>query len=359
MLADAPLCTKNTQQALVDEVVGLVKDNVELRHTILGLCGDKRDDGPRAKYDADGTVPSTALVRHIVRHNNQLLGSPPIDGESSNTEAWGIWPLAAVINHSLRPNVARFTVGHMVCYRLLKDVAQGEEVLSNYLDPLMSRVARVELLGVHEIEDEGPDDLDAPEEVLVDLEKKVQEAEKAMSESRPQDALGVLAEATSAICDSERKDPAFAVAFKAFAQVAGCLKGGATMQLEGLAMALEHVASSREQASVVSCAMSAEILALAVGELPKDDVEHIEVKARDHVRRVYGEAKGMFEALNPSLARRLGGAGESAEAPTDSKNSSVADSTVASDADGAKKRELEGDVQAETNAKKAKTSDGK
>eukprot|EP00933_Yihiella_yeosuensis_P007043 TRINITY_DN111933_c0_g1_i1.p1 TRINITY_DN111933_c0_g1~~TRINITY_DN111933_c0_g1_i1.p1 ORF type:complete len:435 (+),score=88.63 TRINITY_DN111933_c0_g1_i1:43-1305(+) len=316
LLVDAPIATAASQVALQDLVCSRAAENADFRRLLFSFCGDEADDEEeRGKAaEADGEV-NAALVSRILNRNCTDLGSLPVE-MSTNPQALnkaagrcGLWPLASIVNHSLRPNAVRSYVGEAVCLRLIRDLEPGNEVLENYLSPLLPRAKRVEILraGPHGLKDEGPDELDAPPALLADARSLHDEASVLMFEGELEDAFKRLTEGTNLCSECEQQDPAFTDVFTAFSKVAGVLGGGAPMQLEGMAMALE-LATGREAFSVTSCGLSAELLSFAWTqkkqgeEIEDEQITALEELAREHVAKVYGPESGLFEAINPGLA---------------------------------------------------------
>eukprot|EP00931_Biecheleriopsis_adriatica_P062601 TRINITY_DN37764_c0_g1_i3.p1 TRINITY_DN37764_c0_g1~~TRINITY_DN37764_c0_g1_i3.p1 ORF type:complete len:230 (-),score=63.82 TRINITY_DN37764_c0_g1_i3:167-856(-) len=187
----------------------------------------------------------------------------------------------------------------------------GDEVVENYLSPLLPRSQRLEILRAsHDIKDEGPDEFDSPVDVMAQVGILLEEASDLLEDEQPEESFKLLADATNLCSDCSIRDPAFADAFSAFAKVAGCLGGGDAMQLEGAAMALEF-ATARQAFSVTSCRLAVDLLHLHIeamsgkGENVLEELQGLEHLVREHMAKVYGEEPGLFEALCPVLAQRL------------------------------------------------------
>jgi len=260
------------------------------------------------------------------------------------------------VNHALRPNVVRACVGHTVLYRLLRDVQTGEELLDNYLDLRLPRAKRAENLEEgHGIVDEGPDEFDAPDDMVLGLGRRLDAAEKHVKAGRLEAAFKGLATATNLCSESGKRDPAFTDAFRGFAEVAGCLDGGEEMHLEGLAMALEH-ATVREPYSVMSCALSAQLLGAAMDRLPASEWRSVAAVAREHVARVYGPEPGIFEAINPALAGKeeASGCGEKEAADQGEAEANAAAMAPSREeaSQGVRKRQAQKDENAEEGGEK-------
>jgi len=321
VLVDAPLLVAASRRKLVAAAAEEANSEAgeDFRELLLSLCGDPDDRGKRAMASDDGFV-EMPLVERIVAHNYHVVDRPPLDGLIAEEEAagsvasteCGLWPLASIINHSLHPNVARTFAGHATCYRLLRDVAAGEELLDNYLDPRLPRSERILILReVHGICDEGPDEFDAPEEVLVELNRGRARVQELLEDDRPEEALQSFADVVERVQDSGCQDPACAEMFRAFADMARASSGDCSaLQITYLAAALKNV-TTREAFSSVSCLVACELLAAALDGLEQGSISTVaEVAAaakvaREHCARVYGAEPGIFELLNPALSQRL------------------------------------------------------
>jgi hypothetical protein len=331
ILLDSPLVTAPTYEELVQDMCSKSADDVDFRRQLLSMCGDPGDDTARADLEKP---PSAALARNIVRHNYHAIEPPPEDGdlESNSAPSVGLWPLGSIVNHSLKPNVARSFAGSSSCYRLIRPVKEGEEVVDNYLDLRLPRAMRQEMMRLHHgLDDEGPDDHDAPAQAVkevLEAHRKVKKLLKKGSLASSQEAFKRLAEITNRCTDIAILDPAFADIFRDFAYVVGQL-GEAGMALDGYAKAIEY-ATCREPYNVISCVLSLRMLHLAclAPEVIEVDVrKSLEEVARKHLDMVYGPVKA-FEIFNPSLVERLAelnfqGAGQSASLCHDEENADV------------------------------------
>ncbi|CAE8692898.1 unnamed protein product, partial [Polarella glacialis] len=173
-----------------------------------------------------GGAVDSKLVERIVRHNYHEVERP--FGEDSRTEEaeipprCGLWPLAAVVNHSLSPNVTRSFLGHTACYRLVRDVAAGEELVDNYIDPRLPREERAMFLArVHGIRDEGPDKFDAPEALFLQIQRRLTAAQSSLVQEEAAEAWPALEAATVLCGQSGLLDPAFTDVLWALADLAG------------------------------------------------------------------------------------------------------------------------------------------
>lgn len=319
VLVDAPLVVASSRRELLERAFEEAndEDEVEFRGVLLSLCGDDSDREARAQSLKEGLVPA-ALVDRIIRHNYHVVDIPPVDGNVPEVDAvtCGLWPVGSVVNHSLHPNVTRTFVGHTVCYRLLQNLNAGDELLDNYHDPRLSYSERAKiLLDVHGMRDEGPDEFDAPEDLLREIERGRAEVDRLLGEEGGvQEAFQKLAEVTARCSSCGHRDPAFTEIFRAQAEVAEQLlagDGGSHVHLECLQAAL-HCLTVREPFSAVSCLLTAELLQAALdqesmqpGEAAAEWSKQAEALAREHFSRVYGPQAEIFELLNPTLSERL------------------------------------------------------
>lgn len=234
LLLDSPLVTASTYNALLEAIDSRAQTDEPFRRALLSMCGDPADEATRAAVDI---APATALVRNIVRHNYHGVDASPKDGEvpEGPPSAVGLWPLGSLVNHSLSPNATRTFAGHCSCYRLIKPLQAGSEVLDNYLDLRLPHAVRQDLLRKnHGIEDEGPDQWDAPAEVLAAIQAD-HASTISTCESGTKEAIQAgfmkLAELTNRCMDVGKKDPAFTDVFRDFALAAG--QQGGALQLGG------------------------------------------------------------------------------------------------------------------------------
>lgn len=243
-------------------------------------------------------------------HNSHQLERPPLDGKASEAEPEvGLWPLACLANHGLRPNLTRAFLGCQLCYRALRDVEAGEELVDNYLDPRLPWEERSTFLRrAHEIEDEGPDGLDADGACFGELETELAEVRPLLASGRAEEARARVLRATARCEAAGREDPAFTDIFWLLADIEGQLLGDPHLRLKWLRAAL-RCACRREEFSTVSCCLTAEALATALTlEGPGDPtplVREMEALARQHVGRVYGPGEELFQLLNPGLCKKL------------------------------------------------------
>jgi len=338
VLADAPLLVAPTYAQLLEDAWDRSADPA-FRQTLLGFSGDEGDDKAKADAEAvDGAI-SKELVGRLLSRNFMEVESPPVDGQltleispssaSKDEEqgdellitAFGLWPLASLVNHASRPNATRFFVGHQVCYRLLEELQVGEEMVVNYLNPRLSHASRTGILAErHAIiakEETQTDENDAPEDLISKVAGLREEADEHLQHDRLEEAMKCLSQATNLVDECGVGDPVFTDAFVAFSKVAGCMGGGEKFKLEGLAMALEFL-TAREPYSLLSCAVSSQLLTAALeGGLPSEELEDVERLAREHHAKVYGqEFPGFFEAMNPALALQLAARQPPAETPS-------------------------------------------
>jgi len=309
---DAPMVVAGSRRELLErafEQAHAPEEEEDFRPLLLSLCGDNSDSEARERATEEGLVPA-ALVERIVAHNYHVVDPPPIDRNvpEGGRTVCGLWPLGSIVNHSLHPNATRTFAGHANCYRLLRDLSPGEELLDNYLDPRLPHSERATILKkVHGMRDEGPDAFDAPAQVLGEIEGRRAEVERLLQEDRVEGAFRLLGEVAVQCERCGHRDPAFTEIFRAHADVAGQLTGDTELRLRCLTKALEY-ATAREAFSSVSCLLAAELLAAALeGPPPVAAGERAwaEALAREHVRRTYGPEEGIFETLNPTLSELL------------------------------------------------------
>lgn len=305
LMLDTPLLTASSYDALVEVTDKRAKDDAEFRKHLLSMCGSLADEAARSDVEK---APSLSVIRNIVRHNYHERDLPPEDGvlPSGPAGVVGLWPLASLLNHALRPNVARTFAGYCACHRLIRPLRVGDEVLDNYLNPLLPAAKREEMLrSSHGFRDEGPDACDAPgkdvAEILAEHASVMAKPEFATREAA-EVAFGTLLALTNRCEDKGAKDPAFSDVFRDFAIVAGKL-GDSDMCLQGYAAAFEF-AIAREPYSVISYVLALRMLhmaGLARGKVEAETRESLMALARKHFRIVYGCCPGAFEAMNARL----------------------------------------------------------
>lgn len=306
LLVDSPLIIDSSFEALLQSVSSRATENLEFRRNVLSMCGDPEDEVARNILDVP---PELDLLRNILRHNYHCVDLLPIDGalvESELTKTCGLWPLGSLINHSLQPNVARSFAGLSCCYRLIRPLRAGEEVLDNYLDLRFPMASRQEMLTKnHNMTDEGPDAFDAPVEFVAKFQGDHESMSKPNDLESAQSCFVKLAELTNS-CPPDARDPAFSDVFRDFALIASEL-GDAEMSLNGFAQAIE-LATAREPFSLVSYLLAMRMVHVAC--LAREDVDgdtrrSLETLAREHFRMVYGPWPKAFEALNPTIISQL------------------------------------------------------
>jgi len=308
ILLDSPILTAQSFEDLLGSAIDKCQECDEFRATFLSMCGDDVDAEARAKITEP---PSGKLIRNIIRHNYHGVDWPPIDGAIFNKEpVVGLWPLASLINTSLHPNVTRSCAGYAMCYRIIKPLHVGDEVLDNYLDLRLPHSLRRSMLqSNHGIGDEGPDSFDAPSTAVTQIQEAHEKAKDLLTagdQESAQTALMALAELSNRCCSHEVLDPAFHDTFRDFAITAGQL-GDANMCLQGLAKAMEY-ATAREPFSVISYLLTLRMVhmaCLAGEDIDMDTRKQLEKLAREHFSMVYGSIPGAFEALNPDLMGEL------------------------------------------------------
>eukprot|EP00928_Gymnodinium_smaydae_P046021 TRINITY_DN30620_c0_g1_i2.p1 TRINITY_DN30620_c0_g1~~TRINITY_DN30620_c0_g1_i2.p1 ORF type:complete len:461 (-),score=112.60 TRINITY_DN30620_c0_g1_i2:132-1514(-) len=332
-LVDVPLITASCTRDLVEAVLlranggGLAAE--DFRRVLLGLCGESDDAAAREVALSTAAVPA-GLVEGIVLHNchdleEPGLGSAPESGGATPTAAvgsaaadlgCGLWPLASLVNHSLRPNVARCFLGKVALLRLARPLRAGEELLDNYVDPRLPREERAAFLARrHQIVDEGPDVCDAAGETFPELERGLSQLHRLLEAGRVEDAHRCLVGVAGQCRTAGKRDPGFTDILWAFADIAREVLGDPLLRLECLTAALWYL-TAREPACTVSCRLAAELWrashgiageavaavadrrALSFGReygfVPPSPDEARKM-AREHCERVYGP--GAFEAL--------------------------------------------------------------
>eukprot|EP00930_Biecheleria_cincta_P064875 TRINITY_DN50560_c0_g1_i1.p1 TRINITY_DN50560_c0_g1~~TRINITY_DN50560_c0_g1_i1.p1 ORF type:complete len:398 (-),score=84.38 TRINITY_DN50560_c0_g1_i1:49-1242(-) len=314
LLADSPLAVAASQEELVRVASSSAHKDAGFRQLLLSLCGDARDEEALAAARGGGHLDAS-LVERIVQHNCHEVELPLMDGQRTEDAVplpeCGLWPLAAVINHSLRPNVARSFVGHMIHYRLTRNVAEGEELVDNYIDPRLPREERVAFLArMHGIEDEGPDEFDAPEVLLQEVTRRLIAARPHLERGDSTEASKTIAAAVDLCRRSEVREPAFTDVLWALADLSG---QEAARNLELRFRCLEEAlryATAREQHSTVSCTAAAALLRCAA-EMSEESrrrnptgvaaatarLRSVEALAREHVQAVYGPDRLLSELL--------------------------------------------------------------
>mmetsp|Transcript_15786 Transcript_15786/g.29144 ORF Transcript_15786/g.29144 Transcript_15786/m.29144 type:complete len:412 (-) Transcript_15786:71-1306(-) len=334
LLLDTPIVTAPSHDELLEAILSRAKDDANFRRQLLSMQGDPSDEAARASPEAP---LSASLVRNVLRHNYHAVERPPVDGElisSSDNALVGLWPLGSIVNHALHPNVTRSFAGHAACYRLIRAINAGDEVLDNYLDLRLPHSQRQEMMRAnHSMDDVGPDAFDASASVVAKILAAYDKVGKKLEKKKvavQQSALMQLAKISNACSDTGKNDPAFADIFKDFAILAGQL-GDANMCLEGLAKAVE-MATAREPFNVISYLLTLRMVhmaCLAHSEIRGEIRDDLEALAREHFRMVFGSYPGAFEALNPQLTKQLASLkeGDSAVEGDESKRRKLSESS--------------------------------
>lgn len=303
VMLDTPMLTAPTYDELVQETIKKNREDIEFRKVFFSMCGDPEDEEVRKNVDK---APLPATTKNIIRHNYHGLDWAPVDGEIFDRgNLVGLWPLGSLLNHSIRPNIARSFAGHTAVYRVIRPIASGEEVLDNYLDLRLPYEQRQEMMRLnHNMDDEGPDAADAPAELIKEIkaaeDKASKEASLGGSKQKAMKGFKVLLKLTQKAMSIETRDPCFHDLFRNFGLCAGQL-GDAELCIQGLAQALE-LTQSREPYSVLSSILSSRMLymaCLAADKIDEDTRKGIEKLAREHSGIIYGSEPGIFEALNP------------------------------------------------------------
>lgn len=324
VMLDSPMLTAPTYDELVQETIKKCREDVEFRRSFFSMCGDPEDEEARKNTEK---APLPATTKNIIRHNYHGLDWAPVDGEIFDRgNIVGLWPLGSLLNHSIRPNIARSFAGHTACYRVIRPIASGEEVLDNYLDLRLPHEQRQEMMRVnHNMDDEGPDSCDAPAEAVKEIKEAEAKASTAASlggsKQKAMKGFKLLLKLTQKAMSLEARDPCFHDLFRNFGLCAGQL-GDAELSIQGLAQALE-LTQSREPYSVLSSILSARMLhmaCLAADKIDEETRRRLEKLAREHSGIIYGSEPGIFEALNPGIMAMLQDiAAPNADAPTSSK----------------------------------------
>jgi len=192
LLLDSPLVLAASQEALVTLASEKAISDAGFQRELLSLSGGiGPNDGMMRARAADAGVVPRQLLESIVKHNFHELEQPSVDGKAPESPPrCGLWPLACIANHSLRPNIVRFFAGDVLYMRLSKEARAGEELLDNYIDPRQPLQERHAFLArVHDISDEGPDEFDAPEPILQELQAGCEKAQRLLEACRLEAAM--------------------------------------------------------------------------------------------------------------------------------------------------------------------------
>eukprot|EP00928_Gymnodinium_smaydae_P099564 TRINITY_DN9538_c1_g4_i1.p1 TRINITY_DN9538_c1_g4~~TRINITY_DN9538_c1_g4_i1.p1 ORF type:complete len:424 (-),score=45.02 TRINITY_DN9538_c1_g4_i1:68-1339(-) len=324
VLLDTPIATADTFDTLVQVVTTRMRDDEEFRRIMLGMPADPGSEAAQAAMDR---APPPSVIKSILRRHHRDTDTPPIDGELPDGPPLevGIWPLSSLVSYALRPNAVRICAGRIACYRLIRPVAAGDELRSNFLDPRLPKALRLDALRRrYGAEFDDPvDEADAPAEVLA----KIQEAHSAATAlSEPgtpeaaKAAFSKLLELTNQCEEAGIEDPAFTDVFRDFGVLAGQL-GDASLCLQGLAKAIELV-TQREPYNIMSCVFTQRMLhtaCLANKTIDDDTRAGLKELAQKHSAAVYGPGPGVFEVLNAKSTRKLAILAEAARRPNAAK----------------------------------------
>lgn len=85
-------------------------------------------------------------VARILERNAHAWDQLNIHGTTSDGQWVGVWPLAAMLNHSDRPNVQRLFLGDLMVCRASVDLPTGSELLDCYTSPFQPLSLRAQQL---------------------------------------------------------------------------------------------------------------------------------------------------------------------------------------------------------------------
>ncbi|KAH6649414.1 hypothetical protein F5144DRAFT_634810, partial [Chaetomium tenue] len=112
-------------------VVERMMNNPSLIGDVMGSFGDWDGGEGRGVHETgDGPVVDVFRVHDIVSRNAFGVGAK--DGQGNQGGGAGLWPRAALINHSCVPNAGREFVGDLMVIRATKNIAKGEEIVHSY-----------------------------------------------------------------------------------------------------------------------------------------------------------------------------------------------------------------------------------
>ncbi|EAQ92037.1 hypothetical protein CHGG_00272 [Chaetomium globosum CBS 148.51] len=112
-------------------VVERLMNNPSLIGDVMGSFGDwDGGEGKEVHETGDGPVVDVFRVHDIISRNAFGVGGK--DGQGSQGGGAGLWPWAALINHSCIPNSEREFVGDLMVIRATKNIAKGEEIVHSY-----------------------------------------------------------------------------------------------------------------------------------------------------------------------------------------------------------------------------------
>jgi len=233
-------------------------------------------------------------MESVIAHNWHTVDPPPLNGKWSSTKPFvGLWPTASLINHSFnRPNVTRtFKEAEdgpemVVQYRTIREIAEGEEILDNYLDPRSTYVQRLSVeRGQHEIPSRR-DEFDAPPIMIEQIMKSFDEIKADYAADAEGGAFLNLLSLTDEI--SKYKDPCFAEIFLYLSDVS-IGQDCPAYSLKADAMALELL-TAREPMSNWSVMVSSRMFlqCLVDGETEEDMKSSLLKLVKQHAEVVYG-----------------------------------------------------------------------
>ncbi|KAK3291039.1 uncharacterized protein B0H64DRAFT_331376 [Chaetomium fimeti] len=112
-------------------VVERLMANPSLIGDVMGSYGDwDGGDGRDVHETGDGPVVDVFRAHDIISRNAFGVGGK--DGQGGKGGGAGLWPRAALINHSCIPNSEREFIGDLMVVRATKNIAKGEEIVHRY-----------------------------------------------------------------------------------------------------------------------------------------------------------------------------------------------------------------------------------
>lgn len=214
-------------------------------------------------------------MESVIAHNWHNVDPPPLNGKwASNKHFVGLWPTASLINHNFNcPNVTRtFKEAEdgpewVVQYRTIREIAEGEEILDNYLDPRSSYAQRVSVERDQHGISSRRDEFDAPSIMIEQIMKSFDEIKADYAADSEGAAFMNLLSMTEEI--SRYKDPCLAEIFMFLSDISlkeDCL----TYSLKADAMALELL-TAREPMSNWSVMVTSRMFLRCVADKEADE----------------------------------------------------------------------------------------
>ncbi|KAJ3002594.1 SET and MYND domain-containing protein 3 [Thoreauomyces humboldtii] len=137
MLIRVSKALKDTSHA--DDKDGMRRLNVEVFRTLMSHPSPSQSPQPAHHRVLSERYPMDHL--HVFRNNNFTVTDPDMF-----PVAEGTYPCAALLNHSCNPNACAVFDGPVLHMRAMRDIRRGEEVLDAYVDPVVSRRERRDVL---------------------------------------------------------------------------------------------------------------------------------------------------------------------------------------------------------------------